>query len=483
MSETESTVEGESVPASRVAKKLLERRQSGEGLEGTGSPQPIQAYIPELHEQKAEERSKSSPAAKPSKKMFGEALRRSLDADLEDELAEAMGEVGDLEKLTSVPIATDAEGGKKKSIDRGEKTTGRVIAVRGDDIFVDLGETSEGVLSILQFSSDLPQAGDSIEIYVDRYDQDNGLYVLRLPGASQEADWSTVTKGMIVDAHVKGVNKGGLEVTVNGLRGFMPAGQADIGRIEDLTKLVGAVLRSEVTEANVSDRNLVVSRKRVQQREREELAQKTREQIAVGKIFEGKVRKLMEFGAFVDVGGVDGLVHVSQISWQKVRHPSEILREGDSVKVQVVSYEPATGKLGLSLRQLTENPWNKLAEKYTVGAIVSGRVVRTTEFGAFVEVEPGVEGLIHISELSGRRIRRVTEVVKEGDSVEVKILEVDPERQRIALSLKGAAPVDETHAAVEAKPETPLVPDSKRPKPMKTGLKGGLGGASGPLFG
>ncbi len=483
MSETESTVEGEGVPMSRVAKKLLERRQSGEGPEASGNPQPIQAYIPELHEQKAEGRPKSAAAPKPTKKMFGEALRRSLDADLEDELAEAMGGVGDLDKLTAVPTPTDAERANKKSLDQGEKTTGRVIAVRGDDIFVDLGDTSEGVLSILQFSSDLPSAGDSIEVYVDRYDQDNGLYVLRLPGASQEANWSTVAKGMIVDAHVKGVNKGGLEVTVNGLRGFMPAGQADIGRIEDLTQLVGAVLRSEVTEANVSERNLVVSRKRVQQREREELAQKTREQISVGKIFEGKVRKLMEFGAFVDIGGVDGLVHVSQISWQKVRHPSEILREGDNVKVQVVSYEPATGKLGLSLRQLTENPWTKLAEKYAVGAIVSGRVVRATEFGAFVELEPGVEGLIHISELSGRRIRRVTEVVKEGDSVDVKILEVDPDRQRIALSLKGAAPAEETAEAVEEKPAAPLVPDNKRPKPVKTGLKGGLGGASGPLFG
>jgi small subunit ribosomal protein S1 len=483
MSETESTVEGEGIPMSRVAKKLLERRQSGDGPDATGSPQPIQAYIPELHEDKTEARPRGTSSPKPVKKMLGEALRRSLDVDLEAELAEALGEVGDLGKLTAAPTSTDAEGARKKSLDRGEKTTGRVIAVRGDDIFVDLGETSEGVLSILQFSTELPKAGDSIEIFVDRYDQENGLYVLRLPGASQEADWSTVAKGMIVDAHVKGVNKGGLEVTVNGLRGFMPAGQADIGRIEDLTKLVGAVLRCEVTEANLSDRNLVVSRKKVQQREREELAQKTREQISVGKIFEGKVRKLMEFGAFVDIGGVDGLVHVSQISWQKVRHPSEILREGDNVKVQVVSYEPATGKLGLSLRQLTENPWGKLAEKYAAGGIVSGRVVRATEFGAFVELEPGVEGLIHISELSGRRIRRVTEVVKEGDSVDVKILEVDPDRQRIALSLKGAAPAEESPAAAEEAPQMPLVPDSKRPKPVKSGLKGGLGGASGPLFG
>jgi small subunit ribosomal protein S1 len=481
--ETPATDDG-SVPMSRAAKRLLERRQQAPAAESESGPQPLQAYVPELHEQKPEGRSRPTPAAKPARKMFGEALRRSLDADLEDELAAAMGEVGDLAKLTTPVDSNPADGASpKQSLDRGSKATGRIIAVRGDDIFVDLGDTSEGVLSILQFSSTLPAAGDAIEVFIDRYDSDNGLFVLRLPGASQEADWSTVAKGMIVDAHVKGVNKGGLEVTVNGLRGFMPAGQVDIGRIEDLTKLVGSVLRSEVTEAKVTERNLVVSRKKVLEREREELAQKTRELIAVGKVFDGKVRKLMEFGAFVDIGGVDGLVHVSQISWQKVRHPSELLREGDTVKVQVVSYEPATGKLGLSLRQLMDNPWTKLAERIAAGTIVSGRVVRTTEFGAFVEIEPGIEGLIHISELSGRRIRRVTEIVKEGDSVEAKVLEVDPDRQRISLSLKGAAPDEETAPEVEAKPEVPLVPEGRRPKPSKTPLKGGTGNTSGPLFG
>jgi small subunit ribosomal protein S1 len=443
----------------------------------------MQAYVPEVHEEKVQSGPKSGPVAKPAKKMLGEALRRSLDLDIEDELAEALGSMESLDHLTTSASSGPAEGeSSPPSLERGAKATGRVISVRGDDVFVDLGDTSEGVISILQFTGDLPNAGDSIDIFIDRYDSDNGLFVLRLPGASQEADWSTVAKGMIVDAHIKGVNKGGLEVTVNGLRGFMPAGQADIGRIADLSKLVGSILRCEVTEAKVSERNLVVSRRRVQEREREELAAKTREQITVGKVFDGKVRKLMDFGAFVDIGGVDGLVHVSQLSWQKVRHPSEVLKEGDTVKVAVVNYEPATGKLGLSLRHLMENPWTKMAERFAVGSIVSGKVSRTTEFGAFVEIEPGIEGLIHISELSGRRIRRVTEIVKEGDSVEAKVLEVDPERQRIALSLKGAAPSEE-EVGEEEKPAAPLVPEGRRPKATSGNLKGGLGGSSGPLFG
>jgi ribosomal protein S1 len=475
-----STDEGPAA-ASRVAKRLIEKRQNAGPGDAPAAPTPMQAYVPEVHEEKIQASPKTAPAAKPVKRMLGEALRRSLDVDIEDELAEALGGMESLDRLTRSAPAGSLDATPTVNLERGAKATGRVISVRGDDVFVDLGDTSEGVLSILQFSAELPKEGDSIDVFVDRYDGDNGLFVLRLPGASQEADWSTVAKGMIVDAHVKGVNKGGLEVTVNGLRGFMPAGQADIGRIADLTTLVGAVLRCEVTEAKVTERNLVVSRRKVQEREREELAQKTRELIAVGKVFEGKVRKLMEFGAFVDIGGVDGLVHVSQLSWQKVKHPSEILKEGDTVKVTVVNYEPTTGKLGLGLRQLMENPWNKIAERLAVGTIVAGKVTRTAEFGAFVEIEPGIEGLIHISELSGRRIRRVTEIVKEGDQVEAKVLEVDPERQRISLSLKGATP--EADIVQEDKPEVPMVPEGRRPKPSQSHLKGGVGSGGGPLFG
>ena len=215
------------------------------------------------------------------------------------------------------------------------------------------------------------------------------------------------------------------------------------------------------------------------------MAAKTRESIEVGKIFEGTVRKLMEFGAFVDIGGVDGLVHISQISWQKVKHPSEILHEGDQVKVQVVNYDPQTGKLALSLRQLSESPWLSVASKFPSGSVVSGKVTRTAEFGAFVEIAPGIEGLIHISELSGRRVSRVTEIVREGENVEVKVLEVDPERQRISLSLKqAAAPPEEEATAEEVISETPEQEEAKPKKPSKPlNLKGGLGGRSGPLFG
>jgi small subunit ribosomal protein S1 len=477
--EAESPGAGEG-PQSRVGKRLLERRQTRE--EGEPPVQkPIQAYVPEMHEAAVEKQAGPAAPPKSSRKLLGKELRHSLDADLEEEMAEAMASFAD-----RADFSGDASGASNDppaaEIERGTKMMVRVIDVRGDDIFVDLGDTSEGAMSILQFPDALPAAGDRIEVIVDRYDNENGLYLMRRPGSAQDADWGSVEKGMIVDAQVKGVNKGGLEVSVNGLRGFMPAGQADIDRIENLETLVGKTLRCEVTEANAASRNLVVSRRKVLEREREELAQKTREQIAVGKIFEGRVRKVMDFGAFVDIGGVDGLIHVSQLSWQKVRHPSQVVHEGDRVKVAVVSYDDASGKLGLSLRQLTENPWVQIAGRYAAGAIVTGKVTRATEFGAFVELEPGIEGLIHISELSGRRIARVTEVVQEGATVEVKVLEVDADRQRMSLSLKKAAAEAEAAAAAAVEDAEPEVATPAKPKKAKP-LKGGLGGGSGPLFG
>ena len=476
-------------PASRAGRRLAERRQaraqdgSSPGSEGEAQ-KPMQAYVPEVHGQQVASQSKKNAPPPPPKKVFGAQLRRELDDDIEGEMAEAMASfeaLGDLTKAGLTPGSADASS---VDLEKGSKHTVRVIDVRGDDVFVELGGKSEGMLSVLQFEDKLPSAGDLIEVIVDRFDANTDIYTLRRPGAAQDAaDWGTVEKGMIVDAQIKSVNKGGLEITVNGLRGFLPAGQADLNRVADLATLVGKVLRCEVTEANVQAKNLVVSRRKVQEREREELAVKTRESIAVGKIFEGTVRKLMEFGAFVDIGGVDGLVHISQISWQKVKHPSEILHEGDQVKVQVVNYDPQTGKLGLSLRQLSESPWVGVAAKFAAGTIVTGKVTRTADFGAFVEIAPGIEGLIHISELSGRRVGRVTEVVHEGETVEVKVIEVDPERQRISLSLKQAVAPPEEEPAVEEVAEEPEE-EAKPKKPSKPlNLKGGLGGNSGPLFG
>lgn len=435
----------------------------------------------------------AAAALVPAPTPTGRALKRMLDDDIEAEMEAALAGFSADSVLVAPEPATHpapASGDSAAAPPRGnqvERRTVRVLAVRGDDIFVDLGEKSEGIVSALQFDKAVPRAGDLVELVLDHFDRDNNLFILRRPGTAQEADWGTVAKGMIVDAIVRKVNKGGLEVTVNGIRGFLPAGQVDLVHIPDLGTLVGQTLRCEITEVSLSSRNLVVSRKAILERERAERARATLESLAEGQIKDGVVKKIMDFGAFVDIGGVDGLIHVSQISWQKVHHPGDVLRPGQEVQVVVLNFDKETKKIGLGLRQLSESPWSKAADKYRPGAVVSGRVSKLMDFGAFVELEPGIEGLVHISELAGHRVRRVGEVVKLDQVVEVKVLDFDEEKNRISLSLKAAQadalPDDEEASAATAPVDsaTPATPST--PKRPPGTLKGGLGGSSGPLFG
>jgi len=420
----------------------------------------------------------------------GRRLRRLIDEDLGDELEQAMAGVS-LESAASafesVPTAkpvSQPSGGRQKT--KEEKKSYRVIDVRGGDVFVDLGGKTEGVISGLQFHEGLPNAGDFIEAIPERR-QSGDIVRLRRPGEAESADWGSLTVGMIVDAQVKKVNKGGLEVTVNGIRAFMPAGQASADYMQDLGLLVGQTLRSEVTKVDVEGRDLVVNRKAVQMREREEKAQQTLATLQEGQVREGVVKRLQDFGAFIDIGGVDGLLPVSQMAWSRVKHPGDILQVGQEVKVQVVSFDRETRKISLGLKQLLASPWGDAAAKYPSGKVVSGVVTRVTDFGAFVELEPGIEGLVHISELSPNRVRRAADVVKPGEHVEVKVLNFDSDQKRIGLSIKQAVapppePEPEPAAAPAASAEPETSAASAKPKQPKD-LKGGLGGPSGPLFG
>jgi small subunit ribosomal protein S1 len=289
-----------------------------------------------------------------------------------------------------------------------------------------------------------------------------------------------VSEGQIVEVTITGSNKGGLECQVAGIRGFIPMGQVSIYRVENPEELVGQRLACVVTEANRDRRNLVLSHRAVMERERNEKRDKLLAELAPGQIREGIVRSMKDFGAFVDLGGVDGLVHVSQLSWDRVNHPSEVLEVGQKVKVRIEKFDKDTGKVGLSYREVGTNPWQNAAAKYLVGARANGIVSRIMDFGAFVKLEPGVEGLIHISELAHGRVFRTGDVVTEGQEVEVKILSVDVEKQRISLSLK----------ALQAKPEKPddkkiadedmpLPADAPKPPKKRQQLKGGIGGPSG----
>jgi small subunit ribosomal protein S1 len=284
-----------------------------------------------------------------------------------------------------------------------------------------------------------------------------------------------------VEVTVTGSNKGGLECQVAGIRGFIPMGQVSLYHVENPEELVGERLACVVTEANRSRRNLVLSRKALMEREKAQAREKLLAELAPGQIREGIVRSLRDFGAFVDLGGVDGLIHISQLSWDHVKHPNEVLEEGQKVKVRIERIDDQTGKIGLAYRDLAANPWDDVDRKYPVGTTAKGTVSKIMDFGAFVRLEAGIEGLIHISELSHGRVWRTADIVSDGQEVEVKVVSVDREKQRIGLSLKAlqARPEKEKKEEKDAQEFTPPPDAPRAPKKSQGRLKGGIGSQTG----
>jgi small subunit ribosomal protein S1 len=419
---------------------------------------------------------RQSPPPPRREKVVPPSPRRGLSAELEREYAEMLGDAA-LDDL----MAGAKDVSSQEPLELESKQQGRVISIRRDDVFVELGGREQGILPLHQFPKP-PEVGMTIEVIVARFNREDGLYELALPGnAASVADWADLDEGMIVDARVTGHNSGGLECEVNHIRGFIPVSQISLYRVENLEEFVGQKFTCVVTEANPQRRNLVLSRRAVLEREKEEARKTLMEELAPGQIREGVVRKLMDFGAFVDLGGVDGLLHVSQMAWGRVKHPSEVVHEGQHLKVRVDKIDREANRISLSYRDLLENPWTDVERKYPANTPVHGKVTRIMEFGAFVELEPGVEGLVHISELSNKRVWRTSDVVKEGDAVDVMVLSVDPKAQRIGLSMKSLMP----EPVVEKKEEEPELPPAQKAKAQPNRpLKGGLGrGTGGDQFG
>lgn len=403
-----------------------------------------------------------------------------LDTSLESEIAAAMGGAS-LPTPTVAPGETPPEAGG----DLAEKSrvSGIIEATRGDDVFVNIGHRLSAVASLRQFNPKKPpQVGDKVDLIVFKVDEDAGLVQCNLPRSASRVsgDWDAVSPGQVVECMVTKVNKGGLDITVGSLRGFLPASQADLGYVANLETFVGQKLTAKVTEVNPARRRLVVSRRQLLMEEREVASKELMQTLAVGDTRTGRVKTIKDFGAFVDLGGVDGFLHVGQISWVRINHPKDVLQEGQTVEVKVLTIDPDSKKISLGMRQLASNPWANAEDKYAKGANVTGRVSRVEPFGAFVELEPGVEGLIHISELDHKRIKRVTEVADVGQMVEVQVLELDPARKRISLSMKVLKEKPAEMLAAEAAANAPPPP----PRRQRTDLKGGTGGkGQGGLFG
>lgn len=419
---------------------------------------------------------KTAPPKKEQKHYPPPNIRELLSPELEAEYLAAVGGTSFNDLMDS-----DSAAMPPTEIAPDTRLTGRVAKVYNEDVFIDLPNRTQGIVPLRQFETP-PAEGTSLELVVARFNADEGLYELTLPTAAVEVgNWEDVQEGQIVEVTVTGSNKGGLECQIAGLRGFIPLGQLSMYRIEHPEDYVGQRLACVVTEANRDRRNLVLSHRAVMERERAEKRDALLAELAVGQLREGIVRSMKDFGAFVDLGGADGLIHVSQLSWDRVNHPSEVLEVGQKVKVRVEKFDPDTGKISLSYREVGENPWEKAASKYYVGARVKGAVSKLMDFGAFVRLEPGVEGLIHVSELAHGRTWRPSDVVSEGQEVDVKVLSVDAEKQRISLSLKAlqAKPVK---PGEEKKDDEDIALPADAPKaPKKTNkpLKGGTGGPSG----
>ena len=426
-------------------------------------------------------------ALPPARRVAVPNIRGGLDEDLEADFEAALEGVA-IDALLDAGASAKAEA----PIDPGSRLMATVLSIGPDTAFVDLGGRRQGAMKLaglLDAGIDLPAVGDSIEVSVGSRNDDDNLYDVALANrAVSVEDWSQIQAGMIVEARVTAANKGGLECEVAGLRGFMPASLVSTWRIENLEEMVGQTLDSLVTEIVPEARRLVLSRRAVIEKQAADAKAKMLETLEPGVEFDGIVRSVREFGAFVDIGnGVEGLIHVSELSWDRVANAADVLKAGEKVRVVVKKVDRETGKIGLSARDLIESPWKRAGDKYHVGATVKGVVSRIAQFGAFVKLEPGVEGLVHISELATRRIRSVSDVAREGQQVECRVITIDPDEQRLSLSIKALAPspaAKEQPAAEEPEADEPEAPPPVVKK-RNTPLKGGTGGnqSQGEKFG
>ena len=327
-----------------------------------------------------------------------------------------------------------------------------------------------------------PAVGSKHDFVVERFDPFDGLLVVSLPGAVQKADWGTLEVGQIIEARCIGVNRGGLEMEVDHHKGFMPAGQVEIRHVEDISTFIGEKFSCKIIELKKAKNRLVLSRKAVLMVERESQKKATLEELAEGQVKTVTITSIQPYGAFADLGGVDGLIHISDIAHERIKNPGDVLKVGETLQVEVLKIDTSGDqvKIGLGRKQVMSDPAAAAIQELTEGSEVTGRVKKIMDFGAFIELAPGVEGLVHISEVSHERIPSVDKVLREGEVVQAKILSMDSDRGRISLSIKALvdAPArpqgkDGGRGGESARPEDPAMRKLK----AKFGgdLRGGLG--------
>ncbi|MGI9557792.1 MAG: 30S ribosomal protein S1 [Solirubrobacterales bacterium] len=351
-----------------------------------------------------------------------------------------------------------------KSFDEGDVVTGSVVRIDKDEVLVDIGYKSEGVIPSGELSirrsvdpSEEVSLGDEVDALVLTKEDQEGRLILSKKRARFERAWRKIEaaaeSGEPVPGSVIEVVKGGLILDL-GVRGFLPASLVDIRRVHNLDEFMGQELECRVIELNRSRNNVVLSRRAVLEEERKEVREQILGRLQPGQVVEGKISNIVDFGAFVDLQGIDGLIHISELSWSHVNHPSEVVTIGEDVRVKVLDIDRERQRISLGLKQTQEDPWQRVLDSHRPGDSLAGKVTKVVAFGAFVQIVPGVEGLVHISELADHHVEAPSEVVSPGDEVRVKILEIDEERRRMSLSIKrvgeGGLPIRDAFEAAQA---------------------------------
>ena len=345
-----------------------------------------------------------------------------------------------------------------KTLNTGEKVTGVVTEITPTEIYVDLGTKHAGYIPVSELTDDptvkvedIVKVGDEIETYVMRVNDAEGVVTLSKKRLDTVKSWDDVEAareaGTVVEGVITEENKGGVVASVKGVRVFIPASQTGLPRDAAMTALLKQKVRMKITEVNRARRRVVGSIRAVEQAERAEKAAKVWAEIENGKHYNGVVKSLTSYGAFVDIGGVDGMVHISELSWSRIKHPSEVVSVGDPVDVYVISFDPEKKKISLGMKDRSQDPWTVFTDKYSVGDVANVKVVKLMTFGAFAEIVPGVDGLIHISQIADHRIDKPGDVLAEGDMVDVKITDIDMENKKVSLSIRAlledSAPVED----------------------------------------
>lgn len=339
---------------------------------------------------------------------------------------------------------------KKEEVKEGEIIKGKVIQVGKDHVIVDIGYKSEGAIPLNEFGAQegdtAIKVGDEVDVFVESREDENGLCILSKEKADRLKVWDEISAACERDELIEGTItarvKGGLSVTIRGgVKAFLPGSQVDLRPVRNLDAYIGKSHRFKVIKFNKKRGNIVLSRRVLLEKERAELKEQTLDKLKEGQMVEGIVKNLTEYGAFIDLGGIDGLLHITDMSWGRVTHPSELFQVGDHVRVKVLKFNHETERVSLGLKQMMDDPWTKAAEKYPPGTVVRGKVVSLKDYGAFIELEQGIEGLIHISEMSWtRRIKHPSKMLAIGDTVEAVVLDLDPKQNRVSLGMKQLEP-------------------------------------------